>query len=116
MAGLNHERPLFKVMAAGGGERIRTIAEDLAVAQVGLGSADKAVPERPRCELCGSRHDVTGQLSPRCAGCRAHEAAVRAARKTSGGDIRSRAARKRANTCGSCHVELPATGVCGYCG
>ncbi len=37
MAGLNHGRPLFKIMARGGGDRVRTITEELAVAQPNSG-------------------------------------------------------------------------------
>ena len=60
MAGLNHERPLFKVIAAGGVDRVRTIAEELAVAQAKLRSREESKPERPPCDSCGSRKDVTG--------------------------------------------------------
>jgi hypothetical protein len=113
MADLNHERPLFKVMAAGGGDRVRTIAEELAVAQAQLRSRDEDEPERPRCDSCGSRKDVTGSLSPRCADCRAHENGTRAVRKES--NAGKGPGRRRVTSCPKCYVELPVSGVCGFC-
>ena len=112
MGGMNHRRPALKIADAGGGERVRTIAEDLSNAR----AADRDLPipvTGDRCGACGSRRDVAGALTPRCAGCRADEQAARADRKAACGD-RPLSAR-RPQLCSTCHTALPVTGACGFC-
>ena len=114
MGGMNHRRPLLKVMDAGGGDRVRTIAEDLSVAL----AADRESPSRSsgaRCGACGSRTSVTGTFDPRCPGCRAGDLAARAARKAAFDDEAARATVRRARLCSGCHTELPVSGACGFC-
>jgi len=112
MSNLNHERPVFRVIAAGGGERIRTVAEDLAAAQADLRREAASSDTRPRCGSCGSRREVKGTLTPRCADCRTEEAASRSERKSK----LAPAPRGRATQCSKCYVELPVNGLCGFCG
>ena len=83
MSRLNHDRPVFKVIDAGGGERIRTIAEDLRAAQAAdRREARRAVPAGNgplRCRACGSAKNV--QKSRRCVACAADEQRIKKAQQ-----------------------------------
>lgn len=118
MSNLNHDRPLFKVLDAGGGERVRTIAEELEDARV----SPPAGPDRrravPKCELCGSTKVSSRRL--RCATCVAETETVREARLQLAADVApprstSVAARPRPGLCPQCYTQMPVAGACGYC-
>ncbi|MCW2904520.1 MAG: hypothetical protein JWO67_6785 [Streptosporangiaceae bacterium] len=77
MTRLNHGRPMFKAIDAGGGERIRTVGEELsATRRLRTGEAAKA----SNCGSCGARKKVTG-ATPRCPACHTDEATIRSAKK-----------------------------------
>ena len=118
MGNLNHERPQFRVMDAGGGERVRTIKEELDLARAGAAVEQNGRRVVPRCELCGSTKVSSRRL--RCAQCVSDTEKVREARlhPAAGagprGDSRS-TGRRRTGTCPECHTELPVSGDCGFC-
>lgn len=119
MSNLNHERPLFKVMDAGGGERIRTIGEEVDVAKAGVSAGPSGRPAVPRCELCGSTRVSSRRL--RCTHCVAETAVVRDARLPRTGGVGSApavrpATQSRIKMCPECHTQLPVSGTCGFCG
>ncbi|MGY1748842.1 hypothetical protein [Modestobacter sp. SYSU DS0511] len=64
MSRLNHDRPVLRVIDAGGGERIRTIAEDLRAAQ----RADRMRHRQLRCTSCGTTKKVVLPYRA-CRGC-----------------------------------------------
>lgn len=117
MSNLNHGRPFFKVMDAGGGERIRTIDEELDVANVGTSAGRSSQQAVPRCELCGSTKVSSRRL--RCTRCVAETAVVHDARvRPTGAGVRPAVrptARQRGTFCTGCHTELPVSGACGFC-
>lgn len=118
MSNLNHERPLFKVLDAGGGERVRTIDEELHGAGVHGPTGVQRRPSAPRCELCGSSRVSSRRL--RCERCVAETQTVREARKqapavTTRAEAERPAVRLRPGFCPRYFTQLPVTGECGFC-
>ena len=76
---LDHDRPIFKVIDAGGGERIRTVSEELNATR---GARSRAQVAASTCGSCGARKKVTvnGGRS-RCSACLTDEGTIRSANK-----------------------------------
>ena len=53
MSGLNYDRPAFRVQDAGGGDRIRTIAEELQASR-----KSRVVAQSKRCRGCRAIKEV----------------------------------------------------------
>jgi hypothetical protein len=70
---LNHGRPAFKAIDAGGGERIRTIAEEIAASRRASSTA-----EPKRCRSCGAQGQV---MDGACRPCLADEQVIKAANR-----------------------------------
>ncbi len=73
MTRLNHGRPAFKAIDAGGGDRIRTIAEELAASQ-----RARSDSEPKRCRNCGTRGQV---MDGACRPCLADERVIKSANR-----------------------------------
>ncbi len=73
MSGLNYDRPAFKVRDAGGGERIRTIAEELQSSRKSRGRA-----EPKRCRGCRAIREV---MDGACRACLADEQLIQSAKR-----------------------------------
>ena len=80
MSRINHDRPVLKVIDAGGGERIRTIAEDLRAAQAADRSSARRGEGQLRCGKCRATKKVVLPYR-RCRGCLADEEAIAKARR-----------------------------------
>src|SRR4051812_9000698 len=77
MTRLNHDRPMFRAIDAGGGERIRTVGEELNASRRLRG---QEAAKASTCGSCGTRKKVTG-TRPRCSPCATDGATIRSARK-----------------------------------
>ncbi|SHG42329.1 hypothetical protein [Geodermatophilus nigrescens] len=73
MTKLNHGRPALRTTDAGGGERIRTIAEELAASQ-----RARSDSEPRRCRSCGNRGHV---MDGACRACLADERVIKSANR-----------------------------------